>query len=221
MRATIINIDVQININQIIEYLGSIGWVQDAAEILRQPFMYWKLSNGMRLLNKINEKAKSKGIGIPNKQLSMKFLHGLVDDGFIEDDENLQDMWANLAIDAMVNSKDKGNDKLIFLSILKMLAPSDKPILNVLYNALNAHASSGFKVSEYVFLKKIVMDAFKLDISAVNFLISKYAQLGICQLPDRLDNVVTYKLPAEYQPSEVIIFTDLGFYFLKACIEPH
>ncbi|MCD4675297.1 MAG: DUF4393 domain-containing protein [Desulfobacula sp.] len=94
-------------------------------------YIHWKIQVAFQ--NRVGRRMKDRGLVVPTQPIPLKIAIPLVQAATIEDDDNLQELWANL----LVNSADKDSGvevKRIFISILQDLTYFDAQILDKIYS---------------------------------------------------------------------------------------
>lgn len=85
------------------EATGSLEPVREATGWITDLIRYRRLPHQAKLLMKAAEKVKA--TGLPPSAVSDKFLRAVLEDGPIEDDEDMQERWANLLANAATSRR--------------------------------------------------------------------------------------------------------------------
>jgi len=111
------------------EATGALEPVREATGWLGDTIRYRREAHLAKVLMKAAEKVKA--AGLPAHAVRDKLLRAVVEDGSMEDDEEMQERWANLLASAAV---DNGNQiKLVYPKILAELEPKEAALLDRLW----------------------------------------------------------------------------------------
>jgi abortive infection alpha-like protein len=113
------------------------GIVEDHLRIIR-----WERQQ--RLMERANEFMKERGLTAPTKPVPLKIAIPIMLDGSLEENDELQDLWARLLINA-ADAKSETEVRHAFLSILKDLTPLDAVILTKIYSVSEIEAKDGIR----------------------------------------------------------------------------
>lgn len=98
-------------------------------QILSDQFGYWRQLNLIRISKKFKEKCEKRGID--PKQVSPKFLAQFIDAASFDEEENIQEIWADILAK---ESQEPGSVSLRTISSLKDLSKDEANIFQSLYN---------------------------------------------------------------------------------------
>jgi hypothetical protein len=101
------------------------GWL---ADIVR----YRRLAHQSKLL--MRAAAKIKASGLPAHAVPDKTLRAILEDGPLEDDESMQERWANLLSNAATASNDRPL-KIAYPKILSELEPAEAKVLDLIVDS--------------------------------------------------------------------------------------
>jgi hypothetical protein len=107
------------------EATGSLEPVREATGWLSDLIRYKRLPHQAKLLMKAAEKVKE--TGLPAHAVSDKLLRSVLEDGPLEDDESMQERWANLLAQAATSPS--GSVPIAFPKILSELEPKEAVLL--------------------------------------------------------------------------------------------
>ncbi len=86
----------------------------------------------VRLMDKVNQIIKDRGLTRPTRPVPLKIALPIMREGSQEENDNLQDRWAQLLVNAA--DTDSGVDvQPMYLGILKDLSPQDVQVLDSIY----------------------------------------------------------------------------------------
>jgi len=137
--------------------------------------------------------------GIEPRAVKVPLLHDILDRGSLEDNDNLQDMWANLLVNAA------GGKTLVttaFTDILKSLSTEEAAFLMLLFRR------------EYD-------DASTSHLGAVPF--GNLSRLGLVQTAPSVPRTATgadnhgLRVTVGFYPEQRCYLTELGIAFIQAC----
>lgn len=98
-------------------------------QILSDQFGYWRQLNLIRISKKFKEKCEKRRIN--PKQVSPKFLAQFIDTASLDEEENIQEIWADILAK---ESQEPGSISLRTISSLKALSKDEADIFQSLYN---------------------------------------------------------------------------------------
>src|SRR2546428_12432950 len=98
--------------------------LQQAMGIVEDRLKYMRWERRVRLMQRADEFLKSRGLSKPTRPVPLKIAIPIMVEGSLEEDDKLQDIWAQLLANAA--DKDSGVEvRHMFLSILKDLTSQD------------------------------------------------------------------------------------------------
>lgn len=106
---------------------------EQASGIVGDSLKYIRMKRQVAYQDKVNKIMKARGLKVPTQPIPLKIAMPLLQAATIEDDDNLQELWANL----LVNAADKNSGvevKRVFISILQDLMYFDAQILDKIYS---------------------------------------------------------------------------------------
>lgn len=121
------------------------GSLEQAAGILEDRLVYTQRERRQRLLLRARAFAKAHGLPEPNRQISLNILVPLLEAGASENDDELQDTWARMLLNA-ADADHKAEVRRAYVSILSDCTRLDIHVLATLYNAepeLRKHSVRG------------------------------------------------------------------------------
>jgi Abortive infection alpha len=109
------------------------GPMKQAAGILEDHLRVTRWERRKRLVRRVEAFAKKQNIAAPTRQISAKIFVPLVEAAVTEDDDELQDLWARMLINA-ANANADVEIRRAYISILQDCTCLDIRILAALYN---------------------------------------------------------------------------------------
>lgn len=98
-------------------------------DVVLDALNYFRWSNATRFLDKYEAKKQKRKLQGKETPIAPKFLIEILENAFIEDDENLQELWSNLLINWQ-DSEKRTDKKMMYIEILKNLNPIEVKILD-------------------------------------------------------------------------------------------
>ncbi len=192
--------------------------IRDAVGIIgdRLKFMRWERQT--RLADRVNEILAQRGV-TETRAVPLKLALPVFENASLEDNDELQDLWAKL----LANSMDPNFTKEIryaYLEIIKSLTPLDVRILYVFYNTLSNMKIDWDNMTNYMVEKEQICK--DLSISPQDYDVSMYNLFRVqCLGPAIRTGGV--KLGTEpltiYKGIDAVVMTPLGKSFVEACIK--
>ena len=108
------------------------GPLEQGIGIFEDRLRYTRWERRVRLMKRADEFLSQQGLASPTKAIPLKFAVPLLQAATLEDNDELQDKWARLLVNA---ATDSGIDlQRSFIDILEQLTPLEARILDVLYS---------------------------------------------------------------------------------------
>ncbi|MBL0308946.1 MAG: DUF4393 domain-containing protein [Bacteroidetes bacterium] len=167
----------------------------------------WRLKNQIRNLEKVKKIVDEEGIKL--RQVNLKILVPYLDGVSLEDDEILQDLWANLFTNYIDTSKNLRVN--VYPNILKQLSTNEVAILQYMQANGNKIKFRGYNAQ-----KEIECSSEELSNLLRLSLIRETLELS--QYGGNVDESTgQWKWDVEEVASGDYYITDFGFEFLNAC----
>lgn len=193
---------------------------QDAAEIIgdRLKFLRWKRQ--LRYMDKYNQILDERRI-TKIKAIPPKFALPIITHASLEENDELQDLWARLTANAM-----DPNFALelcyAFLEIIKSLSPLDVKMLSFFYSALLKDPNVKLDlVTDYSLTKEQICSG--VGINENDYGVSVYNLFRVQCLAPAVKVATGIMFGDEpstvFKGSKAVTMTPLGVNFVKACIE--
>jgi len=125
---------------------------------------YRRWENQLNLWTKANKKLQDLGLESPRKELPLKLGLPLIEAASLEDDNQLQELWANL----LVNSSTVFSLERSYISVLEQLSAVEAEILLKIYDSI----SDSIKDDDFRFIinpEDIFIDLSSSNISKLDF----------------------------------------------------
>ena len=115
----------------IAKYIG--GPLEQGIGIFEDRLKFLRWERQIRLIRRVQEILDESGLKAPTQNVSMKILIPILQGATLEENDSLQDIWANLLVNA-ANASFGEEVRSSYISILEQLSPLDAQILNTLYS---------------------------------------------------------------------------------------
>lgn len=197
---------VELIVNPIVNFLKRIAEpvADEIGATLQDNIKYWRFNNQLRNLEKVKKKVQDKNLNI--KQVNLKIMFNYLDGVANEDDENIQNIWANLLTNYIDSEKNLVVN--VYPLILRQLASNELTILKYF------DSKDG----------EIRLEEVPSEINYTNEEISNLERLGLISKKNVSIYLGKSKLKLEgsrYNPLDKAFryykLTDFGYDFLKAC----
>lgn len=169
--------------------------------------------------DKVNEILITRSI-TETKAVLPKFALPMIESASLEDDDNLQTLWAKLMANAM-DPKSHVSLQMSFIDILKNLTILDAKILHTIYRSLEQKGSAEYdKVLSVIFDKTEICRVMNIspkeyDVSVFNLFRTQCLSPGLIkQTGIMFGNEAT----TIYKGVDAVSMTPLGLAFVKSCI---
>ena len=118
------------------------GPLEQAAGIVEDKLKYLRWERQMRLIQRANDFLTANGMSEPTRQIPMNIAIPLLQGASLEEDDQLQDRWAKLLVNA--GDKESGiNVPRIFVSIMDNLDPLSAEVMEKIYSVPDEDATEG------------------------------------------------------------------------------
>lgn len=185
---------------------------EEGGGILSDTVKFWRFKNKIKLTLKAKDFLESKGIN-PRKVLP-KTLYPILENGSLEEDEDMQTRWsAMLAHAADPTSLTKVRPS--YPEILKQLSPLEAHLLDGFYESVKHKPENEQKISGIV--KEKVLRIFGISSKEYEILVENLFRLGLCQTPSSEGGMTIGGHPIVIRTYDFIKITPLGEDFIKSC----
>ncbi len=196
---------------------------EEVGLFLQDKVRNYRLRNQLIVLGKTQDMLNQ--AGIEPKSVPLRALVPLLEGAALEDDDNLSTKWAALLANAATPVY-SANLIPTFSNILSQLSPPDVKILDVLLKEEWYHTSKPENIYLFAFRPNI-QEPTNLSDEEYDLSIDNIVRLGLCvtstnALPVKVqqDLQKLHDLNHKLVRRDVLIATQLGFEFLKACSQP-
>jgi len=186
------------------EATGSLEPVREATGWLTDLIRYKRLPHQARLLMKAAEKVKE--TGLPAHAVSDKLLRSILEDGPLDDDESMQERWANLLVNAA--TADEGCIPIAYPKILSEMEPKEALLLDRLWKRTPNPAEEPFETVGHETTNDLV------DLPELYNL----SRLGVLRLVRSIHS--NFGEDASEGALAGVQLTELGWDLVKACSPP-
>lgn len=182
--------------------------------ILNDKLQFVRWERKLRLAERGREILHQRGIQGPLRPIPYKLALPIVENASLEDNDELQDLWANLLASA-VDPKFEGLIRTAYIDIIKQLEVVDVHILNAVYESykrwseelLRTNANAGFH------------DTFPRNHGVNKNDITKKLSISVAVYENSMDNLIRVRCIGTYlYHSGTVYITSLGLGFVEACI---
>ena len=149
---------VQGNQDAIAKFFSGIvpDFVKDGVGILSDQVKLWRWTNQINIIKKAQRKIEESGL--EKKQIPLKVLVPIIENSSLEQDENMQEKWANMLANAATGNVEISPN---YAAILNELSPIEVSILEKIYSEVN-------KEADYAKRREFQFDASKLQEPLIN-----------------------------------------------------
>lgn len=109
------------------------GSLEQGMGIVEDKLTYVRAERAARLRVNYDIKMKEIGLQKPTREIPLKFAIPLIQSASLEDDDELQDRWAALLVNA-ANENSDVEPKRVYISILEQISPLEALILEKIYS---------------------------------------------------------------------------------------
>lgn len=176
--------------------------IDEVGQLIADPIRSWRLRNQIKILQKTEQYVKDRGIS--TKIIAVKTLVPLLEYSSLEDDETLQEKWANLFIN-YVNS-DENYESSVFPYILSQLSTEEVGELERFYQRRYPIVQGPTQLYDKV------MAANLTRLGLIIQLLPHFTAKTVNTYRSRNETIVEYdKRDIKYE------ITELGSLFIRAC----
>ncbi len=193
---------------------------KDAVGIIGDSLKFFRWERQLRFFERYDEILKAKGI-IHTKSIPPKFALPIITQASLEEDDELQDLWARLTVNAM-DPNFKLELRYAYLEVIKSLSPLDVKMLDFFFEALKKDPSVKLEqVTDYSLKKEQIITG--LGISENDYNLSIYNLFRVQCLAPAVMESTSIMFGGEpttiFKGSKAVTMTPLGVNFVKACVE--
>ncbi len=193
--------------------------IRDAVGIIGDRLRFMRWERQVRLADKVNEMLSQRGT-TETRAVPLKFALPILENASLEDNDELQDLWAKL----LANSMDPNfttEIRFTFLEIIKSLNPLDIRILHTFYDALSKDSKVRWdNLKDHSLSKEQICRV--LAISENDYEVSVYNLFRVqCLVPAFINGGVSFGVTplSVYMGTDATVMTPLGKNFVEACVK--
>lgn len=185
-------------------------FIKDGVGILSDQLKFWRWKNQVSIIK--NAQAKIESSGLTKKQIPLKVLVPIIQNSSLEEEDNMQEKWANMLANAATGRIDISPN---YAGILNELSTIEVKLLEQIYK-------ESMKETDYHKRKNIQFDTSKVikflsvDDQKIDLIIENLYRLNLLQPPAGSGiKVGEYKFAL--RTTKIFEFTTLGYEFVKSC----
>ncbi|MFH0854147.1 MAG: Abi-alpha family protein [bacterium] len=206
------NAEIEASQEEVSEFLEKVipNFVIEGGGILADTVRFWRWKNQINIIKKakiIVENSK-----LDKKQVPLKILLPIMENSSLEEDEIIQNKWANILANAITASRDITPN---YAEILKELSVLEVVILDQLFDE-SSKENDYEKRKQLQFGKQKISEIFKLSSEQADLIIENLYRLNLCQAPAG-HGIAVGQYKFALRTTEVFEFTTFGYYFVQAC----
>lgn len=202
------------------EFLRTIAGpaAEEVGLLLKDKVRMYRYGNQLKMLAKAQKMAQDAGVS--PRSVPLRTLLPLLEAASLEDDDDLSTKWASL----LVNAATTNSPHTIYPSfphILTQLSPRDAKLLDAIYDTTCRSGSKPGVFAEVGASRKLIMQNMGMSAEEFDVITDNLIRLGLCSgAAIKLDFVEPKDLMFQIKGKEVILLTQLGHEFVKACQQP-
>lgn len=112
--------------------------VAKIGDVLLDKLNYYRWNNAVKFLDKYNDKKNKRSTHGKETPLPPKFLFEILDNAFMEEDDDTQELWANL-LSGWQYAEKRSDIGMVFIEILKNLSKNEIIILSTINNSIDTN----------------------------------------------------------------------------------
>lgn len=183
---------------------------KEAIGIIHDNIAYKRWLNQLKIAEMVQNKLKEIGREYQVKPIDFKIAVSFLESATLDDDEYIQDLWANLLINAGIEESGIRIEKR-YIDTLKNLSPFEAKILFKIYEIDSPKRSSGEKIATFELPEKVFLkepgEKYQME-DEVLLALANLSKLD-CIMPSK-----NWGMKDEY---DYISQTLFGKYFIKSC----
>ena len=185
-------------------------FIKDGVGILSDQVKLWRWINQVNIITKAQKIIEESGLD--KKQIPLKVLVPIIQNSSLEQDENMQNKWANMLANAVTGNVEVSPN---YAAILNELSPIEVSILDKIYQEVN-------KEADYQKRKSFQFDTNKLKAmlniteEKMDLIIENLYRLNLLHAPAG-HGIAVGEYKSALRTTKIFEFTTLGYEFVKAC----
>ncbi len=193
--------------------------IDDTSGIIGDRLRLFRWERQVSYVDKVNKILDDRNVN-STRPVAPKFALPILENASLEENDDLQTLWANLMANAMDPNFSDGL-RIAYIEIIKNLTTLDAKLLKIFYDSLLEDSRVNWdKILDYSLTKEQLMS--KLDITAANYELSIFNLFrNQCLAPA----VITSQgislgghAPTSYKGSKQVTLTPLGVSFINSCM---
>lgn len=184
--------------------------IEEGGGLLKGQVKFWRFKNQINLLIKAKKFLEDKKLD-PNKVLP-KTAMSILENGSIEQDENLQEMWANLLASYATSNLDIQS----YPHILKELSSMEVKLLTDLYASRLQSGLNGVDLLTHGETKEGICNGLKITAEQYDVMVDNLFRLNLIQ-PVGSAGALIGEYPISVKLNHIIHMTSLGVELIEAC----
>lgn len=187
-------------------------------DILLDKLSYFRWNNSVKFLDKYMEKKKERSLEGKETPIPPKFIMEILDNAFLEDNEELQELWAELLINWQDPTKALDR-KYMYIDILKNLNPIEIKLLDEISKSgdfIEVKSNENMCYKKETVIKFLSITEEQYEIMMLNLF-----RLGCCEshrIPYSGISVGTMPIIPNLGTKQFRI-TALGYNLIESCIK--
>ena len=203
--------EIEASQNEVAEFFDKVipNFVIEGGGILTDTIRFWRWKNQVNIIKKVKQIVDDSKL--EKKQIPLKILLPIMENSSLEEEEIIQNKWANILANAITASRDiKPN----YVEILKELSVIEVVILDKLFDESNKESDYD-KRRQMQFSKQAISKNFNLSSEQADLIIENLYRLNLCQAPAG-HGIAVGPHKFALRTTEVFEFTTFGYHFVRA-----
>jgi hypothetical protein len=185
-------------------------FIKDGVGILSDQVKFWRWNNQVKIITKVQNRIESSGLD--KKKIPLKVLVPIIENSSLEEDENMQNKWANMLANAATGRVAVSPN---YAAILNELSPIEVSILEKIFSEVNKEQDYA-KRKEYQFDASKVQAMLSISEAQIDLIIENLYRLNLLQAPAG-HGIAVGPHKFALRTTKIFEFTTLGYEFVKAC----
>lgn len=185
-------------------------FIKDGVGILSDQVKFWRWNNQVIIIKKAQSIIDRSGLS--KNKIPLKVLIPIIQNSSLEEDENMQNKWANMLANAATRNVEISPN---YAAILNELSPVEVSILDKIF--IEAEKESDYKRRKAIqFDTKKLQSILSISDEKMDLIIENLFRLNLLQAPAG-QGMMLGSLPLALRTTQIFEFTTLGYEFVKAC----
>lgn len=183
--------------------------IVEMSEVFGDQVRHWRFNNQINILTKAQQRLEKNGVS--PKQVDFKVLVPLLGYCSLEQDERLQDMWANLLANAS-SSKNQFESYSIYVDILKSLSTNEALLMLWIFEQISLE----YTLDRSLFNKNRIAEFLNLNEVDVEILLDNLCRLRLLEIQMQSMKGVVFWGNFN-KKTDYVCMTRLGYEMIKNC----